>query len=121
MENDRATPMLDSAQYLSKLESRLARIKDKNKEPTPKEILTSLQQAKESILGIERSQNESSSFLSEESGDKQVSSSSIERYLFPEKQAIIIEEIQHLLQYDTLAKTTAEIANEVTNSECKND
>lgn len=108
-------PLPDSDHYLQKLESKLTKVKGLNKDLTSKEMISVLQNARDDFMShlISGSMNQMS--FSEDDVEKEVSTSYLERKLFPEKSGVTYEELQHLLECDVLAKTSAERNSEVLN------
>ena len=101
-------PLPDSDNYLQKLESRLSKVKGLNKDLTSKDMISVMQNARDDFMNhlISNSVNQLS--FSEDDVDKEVSTSYLEKKLFPEKSGVTYEELQHLLECDVLAKTSAE-------------
>ncbi|KAG8185870.1 hypothetical protein JTE90_004412 [Oedothorax gibbosus] len=99
----------DSDTYIQKLERRLSRVKGTNKAPTSKDMISVLQQARDDYMSrlISSSAEQLSAFAPTE-GDRELTISYVERKLFPEKNGVTYEEMQHLLESDVLAKVSAE-------------
>ena len=110
---------LDSERYVAALESRLNKLKEsRNSEPTAKELLAGLSQAKEAEM-INLTQSSSGPYISSyactDGDDANIESPSlvmaIQRKLQPEKQALSTEELLELVENDELAKIRHEMEN----------
>ncbi|XP_013778745.1 uncharacterized protein LOC106463273 [Limulus polyphemus] len=107
----------DSDNYIKSLESRLDKLKCKNRDLSSKDIITSLQAVRHGHVErrcLTDPPVTCSLFSDYESVDidEEISSSYIEKRIFPAKQALTKEEIQALLEADILAKTTAAMTDE---------
>ncbi|GFT00197.1 hypothetical protein NPIL_392341 [Nephila pilipes] len=103
----------DSDNYLRKLETRLSKVKGLNKNLTSKDMITVLQKARDDHMNrLISSSVEQLSTIDSLEGDKEVSVSYVEKKLFPEKNGVTYEELQHLLESDVLAKVSAEYNGE---------
>ncbi|GFX57945.1 hypothetical protein TNCV_3069121 [Trichonephila clavipes] len=99
----------DSDHYLRKLETRLSKVKGLNKNLTSKDMITVLQKARDDYMSrLISSSAEQLCAIDSLEGDKEVSVSYVEKKLFPEKNGVTYEELQHLLESDVLAKVSAE-------------
>ncbi|GIX66732.1 hypothetical protein CDAR_431701 [Caerostris darwini] len=99
----------DSDNYIRKLEARLSKVKGLNKNLTSKDMINVLQKARDDYMSrlISSSATELS-IIDSCDGDKEVAVSYVEKKLFPERNGVTYEELQHLLESDVLAKVSAE-------------
>ncbi|KAF8777903.1 coiled-coil domain-containing protein 32-like [Argiope bruennichi] len=102
----------DSDDYIRKLETRLSKVKGLNKSLTSKDMITVLQKAKDDYMSHLISSATGQLSFDDCDGDKEVSVSYVEKKLFPEKNGVTYEELQHLLESDVLAKVSAEYNSE---------
>ncbi|XP_076359930.1 uncharacterized protein LOC143252132 [Tachypleus tridentatus] len=106
-----------SDNYIRSLESRLDKLKCKNRDLSSKDIITSLQAVhhghveRRDLTDLPVTCSHYSDYESVDINEE-ISSSYIEKRMFPAKQALTKEEIQALLEADILAKTTAAMTAE---------
>ncbi|CAL1268646.1 unnamed protein product, partial [Larinioides sclopetarius] len=93
-------------------ETRLSKVKGLNKNLTSKDMITVLQKARDDYMSHLISSSAGQLSLDDYDGDKEVSVSYVEKKLFPEKNGVTFEELQHLLESDVLAKVSAECNSE---------
>ncbi|KAL3205304.1 hypothetical protein MRX96_011202 [Rhipicephalus microplus] len=105
----RAIP--DTDHYVAALESRLARLKGRNRDVTAREMLAVLGEARHDHTGRLISSDPApsapevpTSYLLSDDSDAPVHATYLERRLFPERQALTQEELRHLLEADFLEK-----------------
>ncbi|XP_064484358.1 coiled-coil domain-containing protein 32-like [Ornithodoros turicata] len=106
----------DTESYVASLEAKLARLKGKGREVTAREMLSVLERARQDqserlISPVFDFEIQDTSFLpGEECSDVPLRTTFIERKLFPERQALTQEEVQHLLEADYLGKATTALS-----------
>uniref|UniRef100_A0A224YJ92 Protein, containing CCDC32 domain n=1 Tax=Rhipicephalus zambeziensis TaxID=60191 RepID=A0A224YJ92_9ACAR len=105
----RAIP--DTEHYVAALESRLARLKGRNRDVSAREMLAVLGEARHDHTGrliasdpVPSAREVTASYLLSDDSDAPVHATYLERRLFPERQALTQEELRHLLEADFLEK-----------------
>lgn len=105
----RAIP--DTEHYVAALESKLARLKGRNRNVTAREMLAVLGEARHDHTGrlitsdpVPAAPEVVASYVLGDDSDAPVHATYLERRLFPERQALTQEELRHLLEADFLEK-----------------
>uniref|UniRef100_UPI00398F5639 coiled-coil domain-containing protein 32 n=1 Tax=Pristiophorus japonicus TaxID=55135 RepID=UPI00398F5639 len=93
-------PMADSHQYIAALETRLRKLKGLNEEPSSKEMLRSLSQAKKECWDRFLHEQYGSDMYSDGYEMDQSAIDHFKRWLQPERVPVSAEEIQHLIDPD---------------------
>ncbi|XP_067895805.1 coiled-coil domain-containing protein 32 [Heterodontus francisci] len=91
------TPMADSHQYLATLENRLRKLKGLNEDPSSKEMLRSLSQAKKECWDRFLHEQYRSEVYSDEYETDPSAIDHFKRWLQPERVPVSAEEVQYLI------------------------
>ncbi|ESO94132.1 hypothetical protein LOTGIDRAFT_203931 [Lottia gigantea] len=115
--------VISSERYLNSLESKLSRIKgNRRKEPTAKEMLSSLEKVKDDHMNRYLQTNTVQTFQTNYESVASHSDSAVsyfDRLLHPERQPMSEEELVVLLQDDALSKKHEDILDDVGSTSTK--
>lgn len=107
-------PLPDSKEYVKKLDTRLSKLKGCNKELSSKDMVKTLQHAREDHMSHLICESSNNLRFEDWDADREIATSYLQRKLYPEKNGVTYEEIQRLLESDILAKShIEETTNEI--------